>query len=112
MQYTCCTLHNLLLERDGLDTNWEQTQLNEHNDTSFAMMRLGNPLLNDNTSNNVIDVPHDTNFSSLCKDYTRNGYRVVRKMPLELFKQCLINHFDIRFKRNDIKWPQRMSTIN
>ena len=109
---TCCALHNLLLDHDGLDTNWERTQLNEHNDTSFAMERLGNPSLNINTSNNVNDVPQYANFSSLCKDYTRNGYRVVRKMPLELFKQCLINHFDIRFKRNDIKWPKRNDNMN
>ena len=101
-----------MLEHDGLDTNWEQTQLNEHNDTSFAMMILGNPLLNDNASNNVNDVAHNANLSSLCKDYTKNNCRVVRKMSLELFKQCLINHFDIRFKRNDIKWSKINDNIN
>ena len=38
--------------------------------------------------------------------YTFNGKRIVSKMSLSLFQNCLVNHFDIRFKQNDICWPQ------
>ena len=95
MWLTCCALHNLLLEYDGLDTNWEEGQFTEDNETSFAMARLGNPSFHPHASNYDNDVMGDESISLLCKEYTRNNCRVVRKMPLKLFKQCQINHFDI-----------------
>ena len=40
---------------------------------------------------------------------TVNGKRVVSKMPLDVFQQYLVEHFDIRFKQNDIVWPCRIN---
>ena len=40
--------------------------------------------------------------------YTVDRKRVVVKMPIHLFQQCLVRHFDIRFKRKDIIWPKYM----
>ena len=111
MWLTCCALHNLLLEYDGLDTNWEESQLTEDNETSFAMSRLGNPSFHPHPSNNDNGLIGNGSISLLCREYTRNNCRVVRKMPFELFKQCLINHFDIRFKKNDIVWPQSVKRV-
>ena len=31
----------------------------------------------------------------------------VSKIPLDIFQERLIHHFDLRFKKNDINWPQR-----
>ena len=39
--------------------------------------------------------------------YTVDGKRILSKMPLKVFHERLIHHFDIRFKKNDIQWPQR-----
>ena len=44
--------------------------------------------------------------------YTRNGKRVVRKLPLNVFQERLIHHFDIRFLKNDLAWPKRRGKIN
>ena len=34
--------------------------------------------------------------------YTINGKRIVKNMPLSIFQDRLVEHFDIRFKKNDI----------
>ena len=44
--------------------------------------------------------------------YTKNGKRVVRDLPLNVFQERLVHHFDIRFKKNDIAWPKRRKKIN
>ena len=61
---------------------------------------------------------HDPNecnnihISKKCDKYIVKGKRVVSKMPLLLFRQCLVNHFDIRFKNHDIVWPMRLKKPN
>ena len=115
---TCCALHNKLLFVDGLDKCWEEgvashwEKINEKykknaTQTSFAVSRLGRKFYNGeiNTEN---EFKHTSaSPSSDCfKKYTANGKRIVSKMPLSLFQNCLFNHFDIRFKQNDICWPQ------
>ena len=39
--------------------------------------------------------------------YTVDGVRIVSKMPLELFRGCLVRHFNIRFQKHDISWLKR-----
>ena len=107
-----------LLFVDGLDKSWEEgvasdwEEINEKykknaTQTSFAVSRLGRKFYNGeiNTEN---EFKHTSaSPSSDCfKKYTVNGKRIVSKMPLSLFKNGLVNHFDIRFKQNDIRWPQ------
>ena len=104
---TCCALHNLLLFNDGLDKNWEfGTKMtvkgnSDDNAIPFAIDRL---------ISNKQEVTN-SNYTHYSKDYFQkyslNGKRVVAKLPLEVFQERLIHHFDIRFKKNDIKWPQR-----
>ena len=42
--------------------------------------------------------------------YVVDGRMVVKKMPTTVFQDRLIEDFDIRFKRNIIKWPSRINT--
>ena len=109
---TCCALHNMLLFHDGFDTNWNSTDFESslngvsHNnppaDSSFAMNRLNREMTgNISTSNTRV------NPQSFHK-YTVDGKRVVSKMPLNLFRDCLVRHFDIRFKNNSVHWPKHM----
>ena len=37
----------------------------------------------------------------------KNGERVVRKLPLDVFQERLVHHFDIRFKENELAWPKQ-----
>jgi len=46
-------------------------------------------------------------ITTICEKYCSDGTRIVSKMPLSIFKQCLVNHFHIRLK-NDIVWPQHV----
>ena len=120
MWLTCCALHNLLLDVDGLDKNWNnsptsdwerfysQNRGDDYNlrlETPFAISRLNRnfALKEDEDSN---DTDNDTNITSLSfEKYTVNGKRIVHKMPLTLFRKYLVQHFDIKFKRNEIVWP-------
>ena len=109
---TCCALHNKLLFIDEMDKNWDlfktpQIRENERSNnvsdsTTFSLNRL-NRDLSSYPSEKFVSVDE-----SIFKEFTENGKRVVRKMPLDLFRQCLINHFDIRFKTNSIQWPKHI----
>ena len=117
MWLTCCALHNLLLDVDGLDKNWNnsptsdwerfysQNRGDDYNlwlETPFAISRLNhNFALNEDEDSD--DTDNDTNITSLSfEKYTVNGKRIVHEMPLTLFRKCLVQHFDIKFKRNEI----------
>ena len=122
MWLTCCALHNKLLLIDGLDKNWEtgvssfwekQNEKKEISNplTPFAIQRLTRSEKKMNCYHDIDN--HDANYlSRSCKKYTVNGKRIVSKMPLALFRKCLIEHFDIRFKMNDIVWPQHINKPN
>ena len=108
---TCCALHNMLLFVDGLDDNWEtggKSFYEEDNDdevmTPFAVDRL-NRHEDENEEVNATE----TGSNEFGK-YTVDGKRIVRKMPLKVFQERLIHHFDIRFKNKDIEWPKRLRT--
>ena len=107
MFLTCCALHNILLDHDGLHNNWNDCDDNDNIEIPFAMSRLSQPTSHPENVNIATCVTERRSLASLCAKYTRNNCRVVNKMPLELFKQCLVNHFDIRFQKYDIKWPTR-----
>ena len=107
MWLTCCALHNLLLDYDGLDSNWDNGNNMNGIEMPFAITRLNQPTSHPVDSNSNDGIVPEKLLSTLCKKYTRNNYRIVKDMPLELFKKCLVNHFDIRFKKNDIVWPVR-----
>ena len=117
---TCCAMHNMLLDVDGLHRNWhngakssweitdrynrDRFQLG----TPFAINRLNRNLELNDEDEYVPEEDNNNEISTICDKYTVNGKRIVSKMPLSLFRHCLVNHFDIRFKKNDIVWPQRL----
>ena len=109
---TCCALHNKLIFLDKGNDNWHgygdnvepnenTTPSNISNATPFSITRL-NRNINCQSTNDNTQI-HQSCFD----DYTMNGKRIVRKMPLSLFRQCLVNHFDIRFKNDLVKWPKQ-----
>ena len=124
---TCCALHNLLLDIDGLDRNWDTTvqseweqYYNEHPgrnydmqlETPFAIARLNNNLEEDmNYKETNDDLEKDISSIDYSK-YSVDGKRIVQKMPLKLFRRLLIHHFDIRFKKHDIEWIRHVKQPN
>ena len=75
-------------------------------ETPFAINRLTNHPSENNVARNT---EYPVNFFN---KYSVNGRRIVSKMPLNVFQERLIHHFDIRFKNNDIQWPQRSKNNN
>ena len=114
---TCCALHNRLLFIDGLDKNWSSGEKSnwekeyiqhQRKPTSFAIRRL---YFNKNAERSCVRMEPETPVKHKCyKKYSVSGKRVVRKMPLHLFQERLIEHFDIRFKQKSIVWPTRIKT--
>ena len=108
---TCCALHNKLIFIDELDKDWDvfnkpnndsDNPSNVSTTTPFSLNRLNRDLSSFASDNlNSMD-------DSIFNEFIVNGNRVVNKMPLDLFRQCLINHFDIRFKLNSVKWPKHI----
>ena len=109
----------MLLFVDGLHKNWEvggvsdwetmnmKCGFNNANKTlPFAIARL-NRDLNETCSKVKVD-DMELDGAPDFKKYTCGNKRIVSKMPLSLFQQCLVNHFDIRFKQKSITWPRHI----
>ena len=116
---------SLLLDIDRLDKNWEHgvrsdwemmnSSANDNFIQPFAITRLNRNFTAESIDGGLIIDGHDdaaTHMSRRCAKYTTDGKIIVSKMPLKLFRECLIEHFDIRFKSNSIVWPRRFNKPN
>ena len=120
---TCCALHNMLLEVDGLAKKWDQGVRSDYElepDTRenlpFALKRLATPggksqfdISNMGYGNDVIrsqhiDVVED---NSLVTDNSNEGAVAVRNMSYKVFRDKLIRHFNIAFAKKELTWPSR-----
>ena len=122
---TCCALHNMLLDKDNLAENWDKgvRTYYEDSDNSLEVPFAVRKLLDVNLAKR-----YDTSGSGVGNDYiamdnetrdegtidtecgllqnTDQSYNI-NDLPLEYFRNCLIRHFNIAFKRNEIIWPTR-----
>ena len=99
----------MLLFIDGLDKGWSETTQERSSlpmNIPFSMQRL-NRHGDDEMIRKGTECPQDC-FNK----HTINGKRVVRKLPLKVFQERLIHHFDTRFKMNSLSWPKRTTKIN
>ena len=101
---TCCALHNWLLDVDGYDVRWGE-EIPSDDTLCFALLRLKIA-----ESEEVTIVEEDTNIDIGSSTSQRHNdiIRDARSMSLDQFRQRLVEHFNIMFKRNGIKWPKRM----
>ncbi len=56
----------------------------------------------------AINEEPDQNRNVPSEDANIDGVRVVRKSSLEVFKGRLIEHFDTKWRRNEIVWSQQL----
>ena len=123
---TCCALHNLLLEEDGLSVDWfGEIGLFDYDEDSdkipFAMRRLQNPSLRRNYDSSGmgpgdIDIAGPDNEApvegtvfhntSVQGDVRIDEVNDVHLLTSDFFREKLIEHFDIQFKHNKIRWPR------
>jgi hypothetical protein len=140
--FTCCALHNWLLEIDGLTgewrdgvpvSDWEGT-LGQHDDdyplnaVPNAVTRLHSNLNFRNFDSSGMgpgaDIMHTINYQEVLDDLDEYSaeidgmdeqmnidestpVRTVRHLPLKYFRRKLVEHFDILFHHNQIKWTIR-----
>jgi Plant transposon protein len=115
---TCCALHNLFLEDDGLNYNWEEElgiddeestddeddeyYLDDIDDTNVDLYNFynGNEQ-NDEETDDTDDEHYDqASIEILVKDCSN-----------EYLRNKLIEHFDILFGKNKVKWPTRNGSV-
>lgn len=132
---TCCALHNCLLEADGLD-DWEgEIGLNDISDMSyapFALQRLsqtdfelfgsrehenaaasakrkdircGQLSDDEGTINGNMEI--DDPVTAGVVRYDHNGSVIVNSLAYGDFRQRLVEHFDILYRNNKVRWPVR-----
>ena len=120
---TCCALHNMLLFIDGFTEEWDGElglfDIEDAVNIPFALRRLLYPseIRNYDSSGmgcgispsdseegneqNIISLPtsaHDMIDQDCVND--------VHRLPIDLFRNKLIENFDILFKQKKIKWPR------
>ena len=131
---TCCALHNMLLEVDGLLLEWDgELGLHDIEDGTvnllFALSRFesGTARRQYDTSGigpGFVEEEDDFNneddqmiyqeraqeaqeVASVSIHY--NGENCVKISSCDLMREKLIIHFDILFQQNKIKWPRRQN---
>ena len=129
---TCCALHNMLLDKDGLSIEWQDDiglfdNRENHSNVPFVLRRLlsGAEQRNYDSSGmgpgyvDDIDDEQDENEITAqiqCDKETvhDNIYHIdqgeindVHMIDANMMRDKLIIHFDILFRRHQIHWPQR-----
>ncbi len=125
---TCCALHNWLLEVDGLDQPWDgvnatttewESDLGQLDDTDvpLALRRIMSPaeirgydsstVGGRSTNDTITGDDAGENSISVDADDASDEVRKVRHLSLDYFRSKLVEHFNIKFDRNEIIWPRR-----
>lgn len=125
---TCCALHNWLLEVDGLDKPWDggvptsswDGEMGGVEAVPNSVARLTSDLgprgydLSGMGPGSDVHEPAKDDASDDDEDgdlLVMDEVRCVRKLGLGFFRRKLVEHFDILWKQNKVKWPQRRGRI-
>ena len=124
---TCCALHNMLLDVDGLDEPWDGVRIPtsiwvngefsciEDEECPMVIRRIMSPaeIRNFDTTATGLGGPPPTAEEDAEDDLNNNvvipngTIRNVRDLTLQYFRSKLVEHFDIQFTKNAIVWPKR-----
>ena len=129
---TCCALHNFLLDVDGLSHKWEEgvpssfeteagefadedipaairrlvdpTGIEGHRLRTFDSSQFGYQSRDDDDDIENGTNPRNTNQLPLIRSGTS-----VKSIEFNQFRAMLIDHFNIAFHENKLKWPTRFA---
>ena len=85
----------------GVSSDWDLDYIEDY--VPFAIHRFHSHPIEDDLEEIVLVLSHGTK-------YEINGVRVVRKMPLNIFRKCLMDYFNVLFKRKGLVWPKLLPT--
>ena len=107
----------MMLFVDGLNKGWKEGKTSEWEKSNnefnkkfkgrFAINRLHRS--HDESDKDTANVRGRSISTEDFRKYVVDGKRVVKLMPLEIFQERLVEHFDIRYKQKSIVWPARLS---
>jgi hypothetical protein len=111
---TCCALHNFLLDEDGLDESWDgidpaTTPGRLHGrENDYSGMGQGNDG-NDDTTAGIAGTDGDSDGDSLAESIGHDSSAPIKvwKLSRAHFRNRLVEHFDIKWSRDEIVWPSR-----
>ena len=131
---TCCALHNMFLIADGLSETWAEGGVsdwqgeiglhheNDVSDTTYDVsgMGHGNDRIEDEDEFGP-DFENDSGHSEINNGISTtenflevnelDDFQYVRNIHYSTFRQKLVNHFDILFQQNKIRWPTRTGKL-
>lgn len=141
--FTCCALHNWLLDIDGLTGEWRdgvpvsdwEGNMGQHDDDYPLNDTVPNAVTRLHTSLNFRNydtsgmgpgsdimgtIRNQDDMDDVLDEYCDNDdedmpinvdagitVRIVRQLPLKYFRRKLVEHFDIMFHHNQIRWTIR-----
>ena len=130
---TCCALHNMLLDVDGLSKGWKngvpyQWELDsgdfEESDLPDSIRRLIDPTgvqgvcsydatsigCNYQGPPNSNDIDDDDDNQIVANtEFTATDGIAVNQLSLSMFRSMLINHFNDCYLKNKVVWPTRLA---
>ena len=124
---TCCALHNMLLEIDGLCSNWTEgvpcyytnDNFDDYDELPFSVQRLINPATQRIGDLSGMKYGNDCNVERNNTDNNDNedtenivladedGYIKLQDLTMDQFRKRLIIHFNIAFSKKKLVWPTR-----
>jgi hypothetical protein len=128
MWLTCCALHNLLLDVDGLSVGWQngvpsrwELSSGQFDDDEIpdAIRRLVSPDsirtydqsscgYDQSTTTAAVNNGEDTNCIRSPRIIAVGESVAVNELPLSQFRAMLIEHFNVLFHEHKIVWPKRL----
>jgi hypothetical protein len=125
--FTCCALHNMLLNIDGLDIRWNEgvkspyegemgwheNGVVEHN-VPLIFSRVNGGLNNVREYDETMShdkIPIAYGIGDMIDEFPANNIKSIRKISFKSFRLILINHFQEKWLRNEVVWPSRTGVV-
>ena len=135
---TCCALHNMLLDADGIGEEWEcgisiEDWLGELGENDMEQDEEHAPAIFDRLLSNLNIRNYDSSGMGPGPDVVETQMEVedddneneffelplnpgvipeVRKLPLAYFRKKLVNHFNILYESGNLIWPRQKKLLN